>query len=75
MVYFFIQQKTQQQYQHAFRVLPELNFLSEPTKIVNDFEKAAISIFKPEFSTASIKGCFLHFAQGNWPKIKDRIGV
>ena len=43
---------TQQQYQEACRVLRELNILLEPTEIVIEFEKAAISAFKSEFPTA-----------------------
>ena len=71
MVYFLLQRKTQKQYQQAFRVLRELNSLLEPKEIVIDFEKAAISAFKSEFPTATIKGCFSHFAQANWRKIQE----
>ena len=71
MVYFLLQRKTRKQYQQAFRVLREFNPLLEPTKIVIDIEKAAISAFKSELSTVSAKWGFFHFALANWQKIKE----
>ena len=51
-------------------MLRELNLLLESTEILIDFEKAAVSVFKSEFSTASIKGWCFHFAQADWYKVQ-----
>ena len=69
MVYFLLQRKIKSNINKHF-VCYE-NSLLEPKEIVIDFEKAAISAFKSEFPTATIKGCFSHFAQANWRKIQE----
>ena len=39
----------------------------QPSQFVVDFEKASINAFPKLFNKVTIKGCFFHFAQANWP--------
>ena len=36
-----------------------------------DFERASINAFQQCFPSATLKGCFFHFAQANWRKIQE----
>ncbi|CAF1275205.1 unnamed protein product [Rotaria sp. Silwood1] len=46
--------------------------LLKPKSILIDFEKASFNAFSKNFPTASIKGCYFHFAQNIWRQIKKK---
>ena len=44
---------------------------ASPTRMIMDFEKAAINAFQMEWPTTSVKGCYFHFTQNIWRKIQE----
>ena len=43
----------------------------EPSRFITDFEKALLQSIAISFPTATVKGCFYHFAQAIWRKIQQ----
>ena len=44
--------------------------LIRQSRIIMDFERAAIDAFQAEWPTTTVKGCFFHFTQNIWRKLQ-----
>ena len=71
IVFFLIQNKSEERNIRAFRQLQEINPGLEPSKNVVVLEKILIHAFQKILNEVTIKGCLFHFAQAYWRKIQD----
>uniref|UniRef100_A0A914YT42 MULE transposase domain-containing protein n=1 Tax=Panagrolaimus superbus TaxID=310955 RepID=A0A914YT42_9BILA len=65
-VVFLMTQRTTRNYEYALKKLIEIEPLFDPSKIVMDYEQAAIRAFKNVFPAIEIEGCFFHLGQCIW---------
>lgn len=63
VVYGLLPNKTRQTYSNFTRMLLEIAPNMQPTRILCDFEIAAVSAFRERFPNATICGCYFHLAQ------------
>ena len=75
LVYALMTGKSEELYQALFQNLIEFaeenNISLRPSKVLTDFEKAAINASHEEFPSITNKGCLFHLGQSCWRKIQD----
>ena len=69
-VYALLPDKTTSTYNRLLSKLFEIQPALDPSRIMTDFEKAAINVFEEKF-LAVISGCFFHLSQNVYRKIQS----
>ena len=64
LVFFLLQNQSEEQYIRAFRQLKKINHGHEPSQIVVDYEKASINAFQKVFNEMTIEGWIFSFRSG-----------
>lgn len=70
-LYILMCRKKEDTYSEMLREIKSLRPGLNPAYFLIDFEKAAISAFRKEFSHALVKGCFFHFTQSIYRKVQE----
>ena len=70
-VYFLLPNKTAETYTRMIQILKNMNLAVNPSKILLDFELAAINSFQSEFPQAQVSGCFFHLNQAVIRKVNE----
>lgn len=70
-VYCLLSNKTAETYATVLRELKNLIPLSAPTKVLVDFERAAMKAFHDAFPAATITGCYFHLTQAVLRKVNE----
>ena len=70
-VYILLPNKTEKTYNRMLDAIKTLIPRAEPTRIMLDFEKAAMNAFQKHYPTSSLSGCFFHLCQSFMRKIND----
>ncbi len=74
LAYFLLPGESREVCNIAFALLHEAaqrHLPIQPTRVMTDFEKALLQSISINFPTATVKGCFYHFAQAIWRKIQQ----
>lgn len=71
-VYALLQNKHQSTYERVFGILKNKRPNLNPSKLLSDFEKAAIVAFTSTFPDAEMSGCFFHLGQAVWRNVQDK---
>ncbi|PKB95693.1 hypothetical protein RhiirA5_436233 [Rhizophagus irregularis] len=75
LVYILMNEKSKELYQVLFQNLikfaKENNISLRPSKILTNFEIAAINASNKKFSGVINKGCLFHLEQSSWRKIQE----
>ncbi|XP_068234292.1 uncharacterized protein [Palaemon carinicauda] len=71
LVFILMANKTEESYNKLLSELKGLEPTLSPSKIMTDFEPAAINAFKAAFPNSDKKGCFFHFPQGLFRSIQS----
>ena len=69
-VYALLPNKTSSTYRRLLNKLLEIQPALDPSRVMMDFEKAAINVFEDKF-LAIISGCFFHLSQNVYRKIQS----
>lgn len=70
-VYCLMTNKTRDSYTRMLAALHDLVPLAAPTKILVDFEKAAINAFEAAYPNARVTGCYFHLTQSVIRKVNE----
>lgn len=71
LIYVLASNKKQSTYEKIFDKLLELEPLLKPTKVMIDFEMAAIQSIQKKFPEAEVKCCTFHLTKNIWKKIQQ----
>jgi hypothetical protein len=70
-VYCLLTSKTAETYATVLRAMKTLIPLAAPTKILVDFERAAMNAFHDAFPVATVTGCYFHLTQALVRKVNE----
>jgi hypothetical protein len=70
-VYCLLPNKARVTYDRVMKILKELMPSANPSRIITDFESAAMNAFHVSYPTAEISGCYFHLCQSIMRKVSD----
>ena len=70
-LYDLLPNKTEQLYSKFLNAITSVSDNAQPSRILLDFERAAVNAFTSEFPESSIKGCYSHLCQAFLRKINE----
>jgi hypothetical protein len=70
-IYCLLPDKTRQTYDRLLDALVGIIPLAQPTRILTDFESAAVSAFQQSFPRSTISGCYFHLSQSILRKVNE----
>ena len=70
-LYALLPNKTEQTYSKFLKAITSVSDNAQPSRILLDFERAAVNAFTSAFPESSIKGCYFHLCQAFLRKINE----